>query len=32
MVEELASMAVLQCAKDSTHMIFTNGHLFLQCP
>jgi hypothetical protein len=32
MVEELASMAVLQCAKDSTHMIFTNGHLFLHCP
>jgi hypothetical protein len=32
MVEELVSMAVLQCAKDSTHMIFTSGHLFLQCP
>jgi len=31
MVEELAAMAVLQCAKDSTHMIFTDGHLFLQC-
>jgi len=32
MVEELAAVAVLQCAKDSTHMIFTNSHLFLQCP
>jgi hypothetical protein len=32
MVEELAAMAGLQCSKDSTHMIFTNGHLSLQCP
>jgi hypothetical protein len=31
-VEELASMAVLHCSKDSTHMIFTNGHFFLQYP
>jgi hypothetical protein len=32
MAEELISMPVLQCSKDSTHMIFTDGHLFLQCP
>jgi hypothetical protein len=32
MVEELAAMAVLQCSKDSTHMIFTNSHLFLPSP
>jgi hypothetical protein len=32
MVEELASMAVLQCSKDSTHMIFIDGHLFSNVP
>jgi hypothetical protein len=32
MVEELASIAVLQSSKDLTHIIFTNSHLFLQSP
>jgi hypothetical protein len=32
MVEELASIALLQASKDLPDMIFTNSHLFLQSP